>query len=192
MAALTTTFTTAGFTTVFGPTSYTPTGTGFNNIGFTTNFTWNGTSNLLIETNYSNNNTGSSGTSTAVFGTTGFVSTAFYRADNVSAGTVTSRTTADYIYSARNNIKLTATVPPAITWSPITRLFSNAGATTAYTAGQNFRVVYAKPTVTSTYTATATNSIGCTATGTATVTVNDPVIFPVQQVQPLSSMQCLR
>ena len=61
---------------------------------------------------------------------------------------------------------------PVVTWTPVTGLFTNATATTAYPAGTDAYTVYAKPTVSTVYTATATNSAGCTATGTATVTVN--------------------
>ncbi|HEY6504072.1 MAG TPA: fibronectin type III domain-containing protein [Chitinophagaceae bacterium] len=61
---------------------------------------------------------------------------------------------------------------PVVTWTPVAGLFTNATATTAYTAGTDLYSVYAKPAATTTYTATATTLAGCTATGTATVTVN--------------------
>ncbi len=66
---------------------------------------------------------------------------------------------------------------PALTWSPVTELFTNAAATTPYVAGTNSYSVYAKPTVTRTYTATSTGAGGCTTTGIVTVTVNpNPVV----------------
>ncbi len=67
-------------------------------------------------------------------------------------------------------------VTPVITWTPVTGLFTNATATTAYVAGTNAYSVYSKPPATGTYgyTVTATTSAGCTASGTATVTVNAP------------------
>lgn len=61
---------------------------------------------------------------------------------------------------------------PAVTWTPVAGLFTNATATTAYTAGTNAPVVYAQPSASTVYTATASNSAGCTATATANVTVN--------------------
>ncbi|KAK6024857.1 hypothetical protein OSTOST_09264, partial [Ostertagia ostertagi] len=66
---------------------------------------------------------------------------------------------------------------PAVTWTPVSGLFTNSTATTAYTAGTDAPTVYAKPTGTTVYTATATGSGGCTTSATATVTVNPlPVI----------------
>jgi subtilisin-like proprotein convertase family protein len=74
-------------------------------------------------------------------------------------------------------ITINYTYIPALTWTPITELFTNAAATTPYVAGTSAYTVYAKPTVTRTYTATSTGAGGCTATGTATVTVNpNPVV----------------
>lgn len=63
---------------------------------------------------------------------------------------------------------------PVVTWTPVAGLFTNVGATNAYTAGTDAFSVYAKPAALGTYTyvATATNSAGCTSTGSAVVTVN--------------------
>ncbi len=64
-----------------------------------------------------------------------------------------------------------------ITWSPITGLYSNAAATTAYTAGQVLSRVYAKPATAGAhvYTATATNTNGCTSSQNVTVNAG-PVV----------------
>ncbi|MGL2966454.1 GEVED domain-containing protein [Flavobacterium sp. XGLA_31] len=70
-----------------------------------------------------------------------------------------------------DNVKITA--PNATVWSPTTGLYTNAGATTAYT-GTNLQTVYAKPSSTSTYTVTNTNNFGCTNSATVTVNVNAP------------------
>jgi subtilisin-like proprotein convertase family protein len=65
---------------------------------------------------------------------------------------------------------------PVITWTPVTGLYTNAGATTAYTGGNAFSL-YANPAATTTYTVTATTAAGCTSSATARVTVNPiPVI----------------
>ena len=77
------------------------------------------------------------------------------------AGTLTSWT-----------ISITYSYVPALTWTPATDLFTNATATTPYVAGTNAYSVYAKPTITRTYTATSTGAGGCTSTGSTTVTVN--------------------
>ncbi len=65
-------------------------------------------------------------------------------------------------------------VNPIVTWTPVTGLYTNAGATTAYASGTDAYSVYAKPATAGsfTYTATATTAAGCTASGTAVVNVN--------------------
>ncbi len=66
--------------------------------------------------------------------------------------------------------------PQNVVWSPITGLYTDAGATTAY-ASQSLSTVYAKPNTTTTYTATATNAAGCNRTQTVVVAVNPtPVV----------------
>ena len=72
----------------------------------------------------------------------------------------------------------TLTSGTAATWSPVTDLFTNAAATTAYT-GQTLTTVYAKPATAGTkiYTATVTNAAGCTNSANTTLTVNPiPVV----------------
>lgn len=72
------------------------------------------------------------------------------------------------------------------TWSPLAGLYTNAGATTAYT-GTAVNNVYAKPTATSTYSLTYTAG-GCNSeAGTVTVTVNTP---PAITTQPLPRAAC--
>jgi len=53
MNAVTTSFSNSGFTTVFGPQNYTETN-GWSNHTFSTLFSWDGTSNILIETCFNN------------------------------------------------------------------------------------------------------------------------------------------
>ncbi|HEX7846336.1 MAG TPA: choice-of-anchor J domain-containing protein, partial [Chitinophagaceae bacterium] len=66
---------------------------------------------------------------------------------------------------------------PTITWTPVTGLYTNAAATTAYVANADAYSVYAKPTETTTYTVKATTFAGCSSSATATVTVNpNPVV----------------
>jgi subtilisin-like proprotein convertase family protein len=76
-----------------------------------------------------------------------------------------------------NSWSISVNYTEPITWTPITNLYTNAGATVAYVAGTNFKTVYAKPTAvgTTTYTATATNDDGCTSTQTTTVTAG-PIV----------------
>lgn len=70
--------------------------------------------------------------------------------------------------------------PAPVTFTPITGLYTDAGATTSYVAGTPVNVVYAKPATTTTYTASATNGT-CTGTANVTVTVNQ---LPAITVQP--------
>ncbi len=74
-----------------------------------------------------------------------------------------------------DNVVITGNYQAPITWNPVTGLYTDAGATVAYVAGTNYPVVYAKPTVTTTYTATATSPLNCTSTANALVTIKQPV-----------------
>jgi hypothetical protein len=79
-------------------------------------------------------------------------------------------------YWAIDNVTISGNQSTAITWSPISGLYIDALAETAYN-GENLSTVYAKPSVSATYTATATSDAGCFITGQSAVTVN-PVITP--------------
>jgi subtilisin-like proprotein convertase family protein len=72
-------------------------------------------------------------------------------------------------------------------WTPVTGLYTDAGATQAYVAGTYASPVYAKPTTTTTYTATRSNA-SCTASAsTVTVTVITPIVVATQ---PASQSVC--
>ena len=77
------------------------------------------------------------------------------------------------------------TPPLNVTFSPVTELFTDAGATTAYT-GTPVTTIYAKPLITRTYTASYTSAQGCTGTANVTVTVNQ---LPAITVQPSPATQ---
>jgi hypothetical protein len=75
-----------------------------------------------------------------------------------------------------------------VTFSPLTELYTDAGATVAYT-GTPITTVYAKPAVTRTYTASYTTSPqNCTSTANVTVTVNQ---LPAITVQPTPATQTI-
>jgi hypothetical protein len=153
-------FVTSGWTIVRNPANYTP-ATGWNTIPFNTNFTWDGSSNLLVEVNYSNNNGGSSG-NTALFGTTSMVSTLFYRADNATASAVdTYSGTPSYTYSARNNVRFSIAGTTNYTWLPTTGLNTATGAN-----------VTATPSTSTTYVLSASFAGSCPAKASQVVTVN--------------------
>ena len=73
-------------------------------------------------------------------------------------------------------------------YSPLTELYTDAGATVAYTgtALASGATIYAKPTITRTYTATVTSAQGCISTTTITITVNQ---LPAITVQPTPATQ---
>ncbi len=76
-----------------------------------------------------------------------------------------------------------------ITWSPITDLYSNAGATVAYTNGQILSTVYANPSAAGSqvYIATANHPNGCTRTNSVTLTVNPTATV---SASPASQSKC--
>lgn len=166
-----------GTSTVYGPTTYTPSATGIVTFTLTTPFTWNGTSNIVVETVHNAGN-GGNGSGTRTNTTTTTANTVFYGAsDNVAGGiagfdALTSWTNTG-ASNLRPNIRFAYTSPLSPTWSPAGSLYTDAGGTTAYT-GTATSSIYAKPTTTTTYVATYTGSNGCTAQSSATITVNQP------------------
>jgi len=87
----TTTFQT-GATTVFGPVNYTPTLNSINTHTLTAPFTWNGTSNIIVESCFSNQVVGNQAYQTR-YTNPGFVSVTYYQADGATgAGACTQAT----------------------------------------------------------------------------------------------------
>ncbi len=166
-----------GTSTVYGPTTYTPSATGIVTFTLTTPFTWNGTSNIVVETVHNAGNSGN-GSGTRTNTTTTTANTVYYGArDNVAGGiagfdALTSWTNSG-ASNLRPNIRFAYTSPLSPTWSPAGSLYTDAAGTTAYT-GTATSSIYAKPTTTTTYTATFTGSNGCTTQSSATITVNQP------------------
>ncbi len=90
-----------------------------------------------------------------------------------------------------NILPITATVTTGtgtVVFSPLTALFTDAGATVAYTgtALASGTTIYAKPATTTTYTATVTSAQGCSSTTPITITVNQ---LPAITVQPSPATQ---
>ncbi len=170
----------SGMVTVRPAASYIPS-VGINTITLSSPFVWDGINNVVIEINYSNANAGTTGSifNTAKYSATTFVSTRFYRVDNVAAATVDAYTgTPNATYSQRNDITFEYTTNSNITWSPLAGLYNEPGATTAYT-GTIASTVYAKPAVAgvANFMATATAGNGCTSSSTIPVTVNSCAAF---------------
>ncbi len=166
-----------GLTEVVAAGNFTPI-VGYNNThNFSAPFIWNGSSNIIIETTFSNNITGTASTTVTQYNSsTTFQSTIVYRADGVSAATAAAATTVNYSYSARPDLKLNGTKIAAITWSPISDLYTDVSANTSYT-GSPLPLVYAKPATAGTKVYTATASInGCSSSNTTTLTVNTCIV----------------
>ncbi|TCJ15845.1 T9SS type A sorting domain-containing protein [Flaviaesturariibacter flavus] len=170
-----------GLTTVLPATTLTLSGTApfTANHVLATPFTWNGTSNLVVEFCYNNNNSGTASTSATVTTTTTTGGAAYSSADNTPAhcsattGFTTSSSRVNMGFQAVGTSNMVWTVSPGV----YTGLYTNAGATTAYT-GTAATSVYTKPTGNVTYTVTASNSQGCSATGSVAVTVATPSVAP--------------
>jgi hypothetical protein len=168
----------APLTTVYYEAQMTPVAgvTGLKVFTLTTPFTWNGTSNLIVEVVHNQGTGGTTSGTVTKATTTPFVSVYYLRVDNVAGG-VAGFQTQDYsaittkgALSNRPNIVLNYSYSNNVTWSPVTGLYTDSAATTPYT-GQPATTVYALPTVNTTYIATTTNASNCTATDDAVVSV---------------------
>ena len=160
---LTATPVSTGWTNVFPAQTVTPQ-VGLNTFNFSSPITWNGTDNLLIEINYTNNNFGTLGSvyNTARFFTgLSYNATSFYFVDLVGAANINGYTmTMPYLYTGRNNFRFNATLGATCTWSPAEGLSATTG-----------RSVTASPTSTTTYTISTSNPGGCSGPS-QTITVN--------------------
>lgn len=160
-ATLNTTPVSTGWTTVYNPNAITI-ASGFNTFVLNTPIVWDGTSNLLLETNYSNNNTanGNSATTTVAYDATGFTCTNYYRINSVTSGVIDA-----YAMTMNNAVDRRIQtqfdyINPTYTWTPTTNLTPTTGLT-----------VTATPPATQTYTVVATTNDGCTATSSATINI---------------------
>jgi hypothetical protein len=157
---------TASYTSVYGPSTYTHTASGWQTITFTTPYVWDGISNIIIDVSHDGADLFAN---SRTYYTTTTNNQTLYRYNSTSS--FTSPTTSN----RRLNIKLdwNSAVPTTLAWTPSTDLYTDAAATTAYT-GQNVATVYVKSSAAgqTTYTATATSSFGCIREASVDVTVN--------------------
>jgi hypothetical protein len=163
-----------GLTQVVAPGTFTAT-VGQNVHTFSSPFTWNGTSNVIIETTFSNNLTGNAANLVAsYYSTTGYTSCIVYRADGVSAATAASATTTSFTYNARPDFVLNGTtVTTNITWAPVTNLFNDLPATSPYVSNNPQGTVFARLDQSGPVTATFTiPSTGCSNSTTANLVYN--------------------
>lgn len=138
-------FATTGLNTVFTTTAYSAT-TGWNMHNFSTPFLWDGTSNIIIETCFNNNNTGTTG-NTSTYLTTGFTSGTcrYYNADNNATVCTSTTNTAS---TSRPNVRLFVTKIPTIAATNIVFTnIANTSVTLTFTKGNGGkRIVVCRPT----------------------------------------------
>ncbi|WP_164879171.1 Ig-like domain-containing protein [Flavobacterium cerinum] len=171
---------TTGFSTVYGPTTYTHTESGWQLITFTAPYVWDGVSNIVVNITHD-------GADSTYNTQTYYTETA----DNTLLYTYSydsSTTTSGSLSKKRLNVKFQSSQPTTIAWSPVTNLYTNATATTPYVAGTNAKTVYFKSSTAApavTYTITGTSSASCVRTATVAVTVSSTVAptvpAPVQE-----------
>jgi gliding motility-associated-like protein len=153
----------SGLLTVFGPVSYTPI-TGDNTHNFTNTFYWNGTSNIVIETCFSN--TSFTSNASMFYTSSGFNSVKYFRQDS---GFNCSSTNTTDVSGNRPIIRLNGcgVEPPQYeyTWTG-SGLSQNNGSS-----------VYAIPTTTTKYYINMVNPLGCDGIDSVTVEVADLTAF---------------
>jgi hypothetical protein len=126
---------------------------GWNSYNFSTNYTWDGTSNLLVEVCYDNSTY--TGYDHVFYTATSFNSVVYQRTDGAVGCTLASPTTS----TQRPNMRFNNCSAVSYTWSPTTSL-----------SASNITNPIATPTGTTTYNVTV-QSGACTLTGSTTVTV---------------------
>jgi hypothetical protein len=154
-------FDNTAYTSVYGPATYTHSSPGFQVITFSTPFVWNGIDNICIDVRH--DGIDSINNAQTQFSTTAG-NASLYGYNTPAVGTLST---------SKLNIRFGYSNPAtSIVWAPTTGLFTDAGATTAYTGSPSTTVVYAQLGVTQAYTVTSTNAAGCQTVGTVTVTVS--------------------
>ncbi|WP_026991519.1 T9SS type A sorting domain-containing protein [Flavobacterium subsaxonicum] len=156
---------TTGFTTVFGPATYSHSDSGWQVITFSTPYAWDGVSNIIVDVKYN-------GVDQSTNSQTYYTETAqnmVISEYGYSAGTLNGS-----VSLKRPNVKFVSYLPTTVTWTPAEHLYTNAAATTPYVAGTAATTVYFRSATvgTETITATATSSVGCTSTGTVSIAVS--------------------
>ncbi len=151
----------SGLTNVVAPMSFTPTVGYSNTHTFSSPFIWDGTSNVILESTFSNNLSGVAADVVIHYNSpTAFNSTIVYRADNVVATTAATATTINFTYMARPDFKLNGMVPATFSWNPSSSLSSATTLTTVAT-----------PTSSTNYTLMAMNGV-CTSSAAVSLTVS--------------------
>lgn len=167
-----------GVLNVVPATDYTPS-IGIGNIhNFSSPFIWDGSSNLIVETVFSNNTIGTAANTVVQYNSpTGFQSTLVYRADNQTASAIAAATNSNVnVGFVRPDFRLNGTQVGAYSWSPLNGLSAIGSAS-----------VLASPTVSTVYTATLSNG-QCSTNASMSLNV---ILIPTVNIVSTSSNVCL-
>jgi hypothetical protein len=167
-----------GLTNVVPASHYTPV-PGFGNVhSFTSPFIWDGSSNLVIETVFSNSITGTAANAVIQYHTpTGFRSTLVYRADNMHVSALAAATASNAnIGFVRPDFRLNGMQVGSYSWTPATGLSSTTGMS-----------VTASPTVSGIYTVQLSDA-HCASTSTVAL---DVILVPTLNISASASTVCL-
>jgi hypothetical protein len=166
-----------GLSSVVSPSNFTPV-VGGNVHNFSAPFVWDGTSNIILESSFSNNLIGNGGYSVIQYNSpTGFLSTIVYRADNQTAGAIAAATNPNInIGVARPNFVLNGVPVGTYSWSPAIGLSST-----------NTQSTVATPTGSTIYTIELANGL-CTSQSTVSMNV---VQMPTVSIATTSSLICV-
>ncbi|RYZ50299.1 MAG: hypothetical protein EOP49_14250, partial [Sphingobacteriales bacterium] len=166
------------FVTVYTNASEPAPAVGIKTFAFGTPFTWDGTSNIVVDICHDNDVNATctscfSSNSTVAYFTTPARTVWGSYADNApSCGVQAASTISTY---TNRPVMQFGTTAKKFNWSPVAGLYIDAAATTAYT-GQNLAVVYAKPTANTTYVASAVNG-QCSSSASVAVTISPSFAF---------------
>jgi hypothetical protein len=123
VSVLTSTYET-GLTTVYSSTSYTPAGTGWQTLTFSTPFVWDGTSNLIVQICYGNNS--SWGSSTSIYYSTTSANYHHYGYQDDGTGCAITTPTYNGVNTFRANMQFGGTVQ-AVCAGPRTEVPATVG-----------------------------------------------------------------
>lgn len=177
--------TSSTLTTVYNSLSFTPSASGFVAFTLNTPFTWDGTSNLIIETVHNAGNRGNGSGTTHRYTATSFDSVAYGASDSVTGGIGGMDTRTSFSSSGvsknRPNVKFGVNNPHEYRWAPLTGLYTNSEGTIPYT-GDARNVVYVKTTEPQVYTITAKHEESlCVVTKEVSVEMVDLGSFVIDQ-----------
>jgi hypothetical protein len=167
----------SGMNVVLPASNFTPV-VGINSHAFVAPFIWDGQSNLIIETLFSNVIFGSAATSVIQYNSpTGYQSTVVYRADNQSFATIAAAAVSNVnVSNARPDFRLNGTSVGNYTWSPAIGL-----------AQPSTQSTQASPSSTQVYTTVLSNGF-CSSTHTVLLQVAQQ---PTLNVISTASLVCV-